>query len=111
MSKNFYNTLWRITALVAVGLLIATFILVYQAVNLPQTGLQGKLTGSNPTIYLRAEPSGSGKIVTILERGTTVNVIDTSSNQNIIWIHIKAGSFTGWVPQANIIFESYWSDE
>ena len=106
MTNNTYATPWKITGLAAIGLLIATLILAYQAHNLPQAGLNGKLTSPNPTIYLRAEPSGSSKIVTILERGSQVSVIDTQTNQDINWMKIETGRFTGWVPQANIAFES-----
>ena len=105
-STKTYKTLWKIAGLAAVGLFIVTFILAYQARRLPKPGLSGKLTSSNPTIYLRAEPSGSSKIVTILERGSTVNVIDTVTNQNIRWMKIETGRFTGWVPEKNIIFDS-----
>ena len=77
MHNKTYATLWKITGLVAVGLLIGTFILAYQAWSVPQTDLIAKVTSPNPTVYLRAEPSSSSKIVTILERGSTVTVIDT----------------------------------
>lgn len=106
MTNNTYATLWKITGLAAIGLLIVTLILANQARNLPQVGLNGTLTSPNTTIYLREEPYGSSKIVTILERGSEVSVIDTQTNQDINWMKIETGRFTGWVPEANIVFES-----
>lgn len=105
--KNSRNaTLWKITGLIAIGLLIATLILAYQANNLPIKSITGKLTSPNPTVYLRAEPSGSSEIVTILERGSIVQIINTDQNQNIQWIKIDTGHFTGWIPETNIVIES-----
>ena len=105
MRNHVYATLWKVTGLIACGLLIATIILAYQARHLPQSRINAVLTGHNPTMYLRAEPSGNSKIVTILERGSDVHVIDTITNQNTIWVKVDTGYFTGWLPEANIVFE------
>lgn len=106
MGNKIHAILWKITGLVAIGLLIATFFLAYQALSLPETGVSAKLSGANPTIYLRSEPSGSSQIVTILERGSSVLVIDTVTSQNIIWMKIKTGQYTGWVLESNLVLES-----
>jgi len=111
MPNKVYATLWKITALVACGLLVATVILAYQARSQPQADLIARVTSPNPTVYLRAEPSSSSTIVTILERGSTVNVVDTNIDQNIRWLKVEAGRFSGWLPEANIVFESPSSDE
>lgn len=105
MQSKIYATLWRITGLVAIGLLIATLALAYHALRQPETVLTGVLSGHNPTIYLRSEPSGNSQIVTILERGGTVVIADTITNQDILWLKIKTGQFTGWIPETNITFE------
>jgi hypothetical protein len=106
MQKKTYAILWKFTGLVAFWLLIATFILAYKANNLPDTGLYGALTSSNPTIYLRAEPSGNSKIVTILERGMRVYIIDAVADQSVRWMKIETGHFSGWIPEANLVFEN-----
>jgi hypothetical protein len=106
MSNKVCATLWKITSLAIAGLLIATFFLAYQAVNLPQTGLYGKLTSSDPTLYLFSEPSTGSQVVTILERGSRVYVTDIVTQQSITWVKIRAGRFSGWLPEANIAFES-----
>ncbi len=111
MQHKVYATLWKITGLVAIGLLVATVILAYQARNQPQAELIAMVTSPNPTVYLRAEPSSSSQIVTILERGSTVNVIDTIAEQDIRWLKVEAGRFSGWLPEANIVFESPSLDE
>jgi len=111
MQNKVYPTLWRITGLVAIGLLVATLILAYQARSQPQPDLIARVTSPNPTVYLRAEPSTSSQIVTILERGSTVNVIDTLTDQNIRWLKVEAGRFSGWLPETNIAFESPSLDE
>jgi uncharacterized protein YgiM (DUF1202 family) len=111
MQNKVYATLWRITTLVACGLLVATFILAYQARGQPQADLIARVTSPNPTVYLRAEPSSSSRIVTILERGSTVKVIDTITDQNIRWLKVEAGRFSGWLLEANIVFESPSLDE
>jgi uncharacterized protein YgiM (DUF1202 family) len=105
MSNKVCATLWKITSLAIVGLLIVTFILAYQAVNLPQTGLYGKLTSSNPTIYLYSEPSTGSKVVTILEGGGKVYVTDIVTQESIEWVKIRTGRFSGWLSKANIAFE------
>lgn len=105
MSNKICATLWKITSLAIAGLLIATFILAYQVANLPQTGLYGKLTSSDPTIYLYSEPSTGSQVVTILERGGRVYVTDIVTQQNIEWVKIRTGRFSGWLSKANIAFE------
>lgn len=104
MNKKLYATLWTLTGLVAIGLLIVTVILAYRNWNQPQIEFGATLTSPNPTVYLRTEPAGSSTIVTILERGSMVHVLDVATYQNVRWMKIKAGKFTGWVPGANINF-------
>lgn len=106
MKNQIHAILWKITGLVAIGLLIATSFLAYKAHSLPETGILAKLSGANQTIYLRAEPSGSSQIVTILERGSRILVIDMGTSQNIRWFKIKTGQFSGWIPESNVVFES-----
>lgn len=106
MHNQPYSTLWKITLLVAIGLLIATFILAFQVLRMPQTVFIAHLIGPNPTIYLRAEPSAGSNIVTILERGSTVYVMDTVTSQDIRWMKIEFGQFIGWIPEANLSFEN-----
>jgi uncharacterized protein YgiM (DUF1202 family) len=111
MQNKVYATLWKITAVVAAGLLIATFVLTYQVRSQPQADVIVRVTSPNPTVYIHAEPSSTSKIVTILERGSTVTVIDTMIDQDIRWMKIEAGRFTGWIPERNIVFESPSLDE
>jgi SH3-like domain-containing protein len=106
MPNKTYATLWKITGLAAVGLLIATLILAYQAWSQPQADLIARVTGPNPTVYLRAEPYGTSQIVTILERGSTVQVLDSVIDQDVRWLKIESGNFSGWIAEANIVFES-----
>ena len=106
MQNKTYAALWKITGLAAVGLLIATFVLLYQAWNQPEADQIARVTGPNPTVYLRSEPSGTSKIVSILERGSTVHVMDSVIDQDARWLKVESGNFTGWVPEANIVFES-----
>ena len=106
MQNKTYATLWKITGLVAIGLLIVTFILAYQGWSQPQSDFIARITSPNPTVYLRAEPSANSKIVTILESGSLVSIIDSVTNQNIRWVKIDSGHFTGWISETNIVFES-----
>jgi uncharacterized protein YgiM (DUF1202 family) len=106
MHNQPYSTLWKITLLVAIGLLIATFILVYQVLRMPQTVFQANVISPNPTIYLRAEPSAGSNIVTVLERGSMVYVMDTVMSQDIRWMKIEFGHFSGWIPDTYLSFES-----
>lgn len=106
MHKKTYATLWKITGLAAIGLLVATMLLAYQAGRQPGTELIARITSASPTIYLRAEPSANSKIVTILERGSTVSVLDSVINQDTRWMKIDSGHFTGWIAEVNIVFES-----
>lgn len=104
--KGRYRRLWGITGIAVIGLLVATLFLAYRAFNMPVTGLEGSITGLNPTIYLREEPTGRGKIVTILERGHSVVVIDVTMSDGASWLKVDSGRFSGWVPATNVAFNT-----
>ena len=106
MRKQHYSILWMITGLVAIGLIIATIVVVYQEFTLPQVVYKAKLTSPNASIYLRAEPSANSSIVTILKRESKVYVIDTVTRQDGRWMKIEFRHYSGWVPDNYLVFES-----
>lgn len=105
MPDKFYAVMWKITLLGAAGLCVATLILAYQARSLTDTGLDATLTGSTPTVSIWEQPSSGSKILTLLERGSRVNVVDAATVQDTTWVKIDSGRSSGWVPIANVVFE------
>lgn len=56
---------------------------------------------------LRKEPSTKAKIITLMEKGTKVEVISKKED----WYNIKFGSYTGWVAESLLDVEADKTDE
>jgi len=79
------------------GILMACIILA--AVFLPPAGARAEsiTTGTivGEEVALRKTPSSGGKLLTRLDEGTIVKILETNVNSE--WYHVEAGSRTGYV--------------
>ena len=62
-------------------------------------GATGEINGN--AVRLRKDPSTDSKIITLLEKGKSVEVITKENG----WYNIKAGNNTGWVAEDLLIVE------
>ena len=102
MSRKKIRTLWIISGVFLVLLLAATVYLSREARAKEEAGYSAHIIGRNSVIYLRLDPNPTSHIVTILELGQLVFVTDTSNEQAIPWVQVRAGDYEGWVPAERI---------
>lgn len=94
--------LWRLTAGVAVLLLIITLILVVRVRATPSAVLTGTINNQSTTVYLRNRPTETGGTIAILDPGTAVEVDRSTTAEDITWYHVRTESGSGWVPETNL---------
>jgi uncharacterized protein YgiM (DUF1202 family) len=94
--------LWRVTAGVAVVLLIITLMLLVKLQTVPSADLTGTINNQSATVYLRNRPTITGRTIAILNPGTAVQVYRSTTSEDITWYHIRTESGSGWIPEANL---------
>lgn len=102
MSRKTIRSLWTIAGLFAVLLLAGTVYLSREARAKEEAGYSAHIVGLNSVIYLRQDPIPTSHIVTILELGQQVFVIDMSDGSSIPWAKVRAGDYEGWIPAERI---------
>jgi len=105
MSNIKIALLWKLTALVAVILALATFALALKS----QAGVDDVavyIDGPRRTVYLRTQPSYESRIVTILQRGTPALIKNTRAVGETDWYLITTENENGWLPAENISLEA-----
>jgi len=105
MSRKTIHTLWLIAGAAAVILFALTVNLSQEARAKEDAGYLAYVVGLNSVIYLRQEPDPTSHIVTILELGQQVFVIDISEDLAISWAQVRTDSYEGWLPAARISAE------
>ena len=93
------KVLWRVTAGVAVLLLIITIILLVKVQTAPSANFTGYISGQRSTVYLRNRPSETGRTIAILDPGTEVQVDRSTTSEAITWYHVRTESGSGWIPE------------
>jgi SH3-like domain-containing protein len=101
-SSRTLTILWRVTAGVAVLLLIFTVILIQKVQSGPSVNFTGTVNSQGTTVYLRNQPSGEASIIAILDHGTVVEVDRSTTREDVTWYHVKTDSGRGWIPEANL---------
>ena len=99
-SSTTMKILWRITAGVALILLIFTLILVVKVQSAPTANFTGTITDQVTTVYLRNQPSEDSSTNAILNPGTVVEVDRSTTRDGLTWYHIKTESGRGWIPES-----------
>jgi uncharacterized protein YgiM (DUF1202 family) len=94
--------IWRITAAVAVVLLILTLILVFKTSSASTASFTGYVNDRIPTVYLRSQPTHNSRTVAILNSGSEVLVDRSTTRQETTWYHITSSSGSGWIPETNL---------
>lgn len=94
--------LWRVTAGVAIILLVLTLMMVVKTRTITSTGFTGYISGQNTIVYLRIHPTDTSHTVAILNPGTTVFVDHSTTRNDITWYHVKTESSAGWIPEAQL---------
>ncbi len=105
MSRKTIRTLWLITGVAAVILFAVTVYLSREARAKEDAGYLAYIAGLNSVIYLRQEPNPTSHIVTILELGQQVFVIDISEDLAIPWAQVRTDNYEGWLPVERISTE------
>ena len=93
---------WRVTAGVAVLLLIITLILVVKVRMPSSASFTGYINNQSTTVYLRFRPDETSRTIAILNPGTEVQVDRSTTTEDITWYHVKTESGSGWIPESNI---------
>ena len=94
--------IWRVTAVVAVILLIFTVILVVKVQTGSSTSFTGLINNQSTTVYLRNRPADDGNLVAILNPGTAVDIDRSTTRDDITWYHVRTESGSGWIPEENL---------
>lgn len=94
--------LWRVTAAVALILLIITLILVVNARKPAAAHFTGYINDQTATVYLRNRPTATGRTLAILNPGTEVYVDRSTSSEGMTWYHVNTESGSGWIPEENL---------
>lgn len=102
MSSKAISILWKLTGLVAVGLLLATISLVLRYREYANVEVKAYTSGPVASIYLREKPSDQSKIVTVIPRGTPVTIIGSFSQEDQTWYQVKSGDHAGWMAANHI---------
>ncbi len=94
--------LWRVTAVVALLLLIITLILVVNIRRPATANFTGYINDQSTTVYLRDRPTETGRTLAILNPGTEVYVDRSTSSEDMTWYHVNTESGSGWIPEENL---------
>jgi hypothetical protein len=98
MSKKTIRLLWLITGAAAVVLFAATVYLSREAEAKEDAGYSAFVAGLNSVIYLRQAPDPTSHIVTILEYGQQVFVLEIPEDQANPWARVRTDIHEGWLP-------------
>lgn len=93
---------WILTAAVAFALGLMTVLLAIRTLEAAQMGSQAYVTGSNLRVYLRDEPKGSGRVVSVLSRDQEVRLLETEEHDGRLWARVRVGAKTGWLLTSNL---------
>jgi hypothetical protein len=91
--------LWRITFGVAVLLLIITVMLAVKVQKTSSSSFTGYINNQSSTVYLRNDPSETGRTNAILNPGTEVYVDRSTIREDNTWYHVRTESGNGWIPE------------
>jgi len=105
MKTNTYpvTLLWRITAIVAILLLIVTLLLASKARSQADSGFAGQIANSSSTVYLYRTPDIDAQIISILENGIIVHVDNSRVKNERTWYHIQIENASGWILEGNLV--------
>jgi hypothetical protein len=102
MAPKTLRTLWILTGLVALALLAATIALGIQARVVQELRVPARITSARTPVYLRDYPSATQRILTLLDPGTRVIVVDAAARAGRNWYQVEVDERIGWVPAANV---------
>ena len=94
--------LWRVTAVVAVLLLVFTLLMVVKVQTTSSSSFTGYINNQSPAVYLRSTPAETGRTIAILTPGAEVHVDRSTITEGITWYHVKSKGGRGWIPEGNL---------
>jgi hypothetical protein len=101
MSKKLFTTLWIITGLAMMTMLVATIGLAVQSNTQGGTGEQtvsAYLASDYPMVILLNEPDPRSNVASIQKNGTAITVTESSHRSGETWYHvIISDDENGWV--------------
>ena len=92
----------RITAGVAVLLLVLTLLLAVKARTKTSTGFTAYIASQNTIVYLRSQPLESSQTIGILNHGAEVFVDYSTTRNGTTWYYVKTENNTGWIPETSL---------
>jgi hypothetical protein len=101
-SKLSDKTLWRMTTMVAVLLLVFTILLVIKDRSISSSGFTGYISQQDSLVYLRSQPDETSRTVAILNPGSVVFVDHSTDRDNLTWYHVKSENGIGWIQEENL---------
>jgi hypothetical protein len=100
-----FSIVWKITGLIALVLLLATFSLAVKSRAYDDSAIVGYVTAPGSSAYLRSQPSEESRIVTILERDTVLWIKNSITKDSQTWYHVETDADSGWIPSENVSLE------
>lgn len=104
--RKHLTIIWIFTGFVALLLLVTTLRLSAQAGSVQEEGIRGTISGSPGAIYLRDSPDTAGAVITILELGDAVQILQSKNEQGVAWHFVETDLVSGWIPAERVALES-----
>ena len=98
LSDRVLTALWLVTGAAALLLLAATIALSIRAGDVGELPSTAIVVDSNSPVFLRASPKTSSRIITVLESGTILTVLEKGAD----WHNVETSEVNGWV-QADLV--------
>ena len=105
VAENTLNRLWIFTGLFALLLFALTLVLAVQTIQHGASRVSAEIAGANSRVFLREKPAGYGTVVTVVQGGTEVTVLESEQVEKTFWYRVQIDKYSGWVPRAALIFE------
>jgi len=100
--KRTLRFLWWITAFASAGLIVVTIGLVSVFVSQKDLGEIAYIKSSTASVSIHSNPNATSRVVSILEGGTQVHIVQNIENRGILWAQVRRGETVGWLPYANL---------
>jgi uncharacterized protein YgiM (DUF1202 family) len=97
MSKKTLSTLWIITGLATVVLLVTTIRLANKASTQAILNSEVYLSRTSSLNVLHDQPDRFSRVIATLKRGTAVIVRDAATEDGQTWYYVEARTASGWV--------------
>jgi SH3-like domain-containing protein len=102
IGKPALRLLWWITALVTISLIVVTIGLVSVFLSQRDLGQVAYIKADVASVSIRSNPNATSRVVSILEGGTQVYIVQNIESRGTLWAQVRRGETVGWLPYANL---------